>query len=150
VVKVRLPPIELEIPIDPSPDPKAEQERRFDLFLRYEGCGQLVSDDSEAGRQWRELALRLAALHHRGLQLPKSRPPRKRRGKPNVDEAIFEAVNRELEKADGKISMAKAFRRANKDGIWTERQFTLAKNRWHKANPSVERQRGRPKKARGA
>jgi hypothetical protein len=146
VVKVRLPPIELEIPIDPSPDAKAVQEKRFNLFLQYEGCGQLVSDDSEAGRQWRGLALRLAALHHRGLQLPKSHPPRQRRGKPNVDAEIFEAIGRELEDANRQISEAEAFRRANKNGTWTERQFKGAITRWGRLNPLNRRPSGRPRK----
>jgi hypothetical protein len=150
VVKVRMPPVELETPIDPSLDPKAEQERRFDLFLRYEGCGQLVSDDSEAGRQWRRLALRLAAMQYRGLQLPESRPLRKARGKPNVDRQILDAVSEEFAKAKdvgNTITYIGAFRLAKRHNPFmkniTERQFQDAKQRYYRLHPDERLRSGK-------
>jgi hypothetical protein len=126
---------------------KVEQKRRFDEILEDNG---LANEQGEQAKKWKDFALSLAVNYSGLLTSPEPRPPRRRAGKRNVDAAIFEAVAREWERTDEKISVAEAFRRANKGGTWTERQFTLAKARWYKANPQERPPRGRPKRAREA
>jgi hypothetical protein len=121
-----------------------EKKKRFDAILDDAG---LANDRGEQAERWRNFALSLVGRQSELLTIPDPRPPRKRRGRKNVDAAMIEAVNRELEKDEHRsISAAEAFRRANKDGVWTERQFKMAINRWYNANPLAERPRGRPKK----
>jgi hypothetical protein len=133
---------------------RAEQRRRFDAILEDEDA-ELANDQSEQAKKWRAFALSLAQWEFPKLlaipvEFPDPPPQRKRAGRKNVDDAIFEAVTREWERAGGRISFAEACRRASKGGTWTERQFTSAKDRWYKANPTAERRRGRPKKVREA
>jgi hypothetical protein len=78
---------------------KAEQKRRFDDLLQYNDA-ELANDQSEQAQRWRDFALSLAAGTYSGLlTIPDPRPPRKRPGKKNVDDAIIEAVSREWERA---------------------------------------------------
>jgi hypothetical protein len=129
----------------------AEQKRRFEAILNDAG---LANERGEQAERWRNFALSLVGRQSELLAIPDPPPPpppqRKRAGRKNVDDAIFEAVTREWERAGRKISLAEACRRASKGSNWTERQFTLAKGRWYEANPTAERRRGRPKKTREA
>jgi hypothetical protein len=123
---------------------RTEQARRFDAILE-DMDSELASDQSERAKRWRDFALS-SAPYTKLLAIPGPRPPRKRAGRRNVDLMIFEAVGRELEKANNHISVAEAFRLANKDGTWTERQFKGAMTRWYKLNPMHRQPPGRPKK----
>jgi hypothetical protein len=123
----------------------AERRKRFDAILEDADAG-LASDQSEQAKKWREFALSLADRCSEILAIPDPIPPRKRVGRKNVDAEIFEAIGRELENANRPISEAEAFRRANKNGTWTERQFKGAITRWGRLNPLGRRRPGRPKK----
>jgi hypothetical protein len=66
---------------------RAERERRFDLLLEHEGLDELVSDDSETGRKWRALALKLVGgARYVGLEWaePKNKAGRPRDAVPKV------------------------------------------------------------------